>query len=91
MSLMKKIMPNNREARLGVAWVGFGLIGLPVLVYTIGALTLGTGETGFWSFIKTLYQSLLRLQPSAWALVLGPYLLVTVLRFTSRPLRRRRG
>lgn len=86
---LKRLMPANREARRAVLLIAFGLIVLPGLVYGVGALTLGTSDTSFWSYLKVLYGSLVRLQPSAWALVLGPYLLFTVLRFTSRPLRRK--
>lgn len=91
MPSLKQFIPHNRQARRALALLGFGFVALPMLVYALGALTLGTTDTSFWAYLKSLYGSLLRLRPSAWALVLGPYLLFTLLRFTSRPLRRRAG
>lgn len=87
----KQSILGNRELRRALALIAFGLVALPLLVYAVGAVTLGTAGSGLWEYLKVLYGSLLQLRPSAWALVLGPYLLLTLLRFTSRPLRRRSG
>jgi hypothetical protein len=87
----KQSILGNRELRRALALIAFGLVVLPLLVYAVGAVTLGTAGSGLWEYLKVLYGSLLQLRPSAWALVLGPYLLLTLLRFTSRPLRRRSG
>ena len=81
----------NRELRYFLLIAGFGLVVLPFLVYLAGVLTLGPYEGGLLSFLGSLYGSFLTLQPTAWALLLGPYLLFWVLRLMTRPLRRRRA
>ena len=69
---------------------GFGLVVLPFLVYFAGAATLGPYEGGLGTFLIKLYGDLLRLTPSALALLLGPYVLFQGARLLTRPLRRRR-
>jgi hypothetical protein len=89
MAHLMQFLRTHRETRLALGLIGFGLLGVPILVYIVGSLTLGAADASLWVFLKSLFGSLLQLRPSAWALVLGPYLLVTALRVTSRPLRRR--
>ena len=72
----------------GIVLLAFLLV-LPFLVYLAGLLSLGPYEGGIAKFLGSLFGALLRLEPAAWLLVLGPWLLVSVLRFTTRPLRRR--
>jgi len=62
---------------------GFGLVVLPFLVYLAGVLSLGPYEGGLLAFLGSL-----TLQPSAWALLLGPYLLFWAVRLLTRPIRR---
>jgi uncharacterized membrane protein YdjX (TVP38/TMEM64 family) len=81
----------NRELRYFLLIAGFGLLVLPFLVYLAGVLSLGPYEGGLLSFLGSLYGSFLTLQPTAWALLLGPYLLFWIVRLMTRPLRRRRA
>ncbi|MBM5812170.1 MAG: hypothetical protein FJ191_09430 [Gammaproteobacteria bacterium] len=80
----------DREFRIAAPLLGFGLLIMPLLIYLAGVLTLGPYDGGLLAFLKALYLALLRLAPTAWLLVTGPFLLFTALRLLSRPLRRRR-
>lgn len=79
----------HRELRYFLLLAGFGLVVLPFLVYLAGLLTLGPYEGGLPAFLWSLWRAALRLEPSAWLLLLGPYLLFWPLRLLTRPLRRR--
>ena len=70
----------EREWRWFKWFAGFGLVGLPLCVFVAGRLTLGT-----------FYLDLLKLRLPAWGLVLGPWLLFQLVRYTSRPARRLSG
>jgi hypothetical protein len=70
---------------------GFGLLVLPFLVYLAGILTLGPYEGGLLSFLGSLYLAFFTLQPSAWVLLLGPYVLFWAVRLLTRPLRSSRS
>jgi hypothetical protein len=89
MARLPKLLPAHREVRFAVILIGVGLLVMPLIIYAVGAFTLGAADTGLWAYLKSLYGSLLQLRPSAWILILGPYLLVLLLRTTSRPIRRR--
>ncbi len=77
----------RRELVLFAAVGGFGLVLLPFLVYFAGAATLGPYEGGLGTFLGKLYGDLVRLTPSALALVFGPYVMFQAVRFLTRPLR----
>lgn len=79
----------TRELRIFLLVGGAGIVLLPFLVYAAGALTLGPYEGGLGSFLAKLYGDFVRFVPSAWALLLGPYLLFWAVRLLTRPLRRR--
>jgi hypothetical protein len=81
----------RRELWILAIFGGFGLVVLPFLVYLAGAKTLGPYEGGLGTFLGKLYGDLIRLTPSALALLLGPYVLFQGARLLTRPLRRRRG
>lgn len=78
----------GRELRFFLLVGGFGIVVLPLLVYLVGALTLGPYEGGIGSFLAKLYGDFVRLAPTAWLLLLGPYVLFWALRLLTRPLRR---
>jgi hypothetical protein len=81
-----------RRELVYLAWIaGFGLIVLPFLVYLAGIQTLGPYEGGLLSFLGSLYGAFFTLQPSAWILLLGPYVLFWAVRLLTRPLRRRKA
>lgn len=79
----------RRELRFAAPLVGFGLLVMPLLIYLAGVMTLGPYEGGLTAFLGALYLALLRLAPTAWLLVTGPWLLFTAIRLLTRPLRRR--
>lgn len=81
----------KRELRFFVLIAIFGLVVLPFLVYLAGVLSLGPYEGGLPAFLGSLYKAFFTLQPTAWALLFGPYALFWVLRLMTRPLRRHRS
>ena len=81
-------LATHRQARTAVILIGFGAFVVPFIIYLVGQMTLGPSEAGLPGFLKSLYGSFLQLRPSAWALLLGPYLLYLAIQLTSRPLRR---
>jgi hypothetical protein len=78
----------RRELRMGALWLGFGLLVMPFLIYLAGVLTLGPYEGGLLAFLGSLLAAFFTAKPTAWLLVLGPYLLFTSIRLLTRPLRR---
>lgn len=90
----------RREALLLLIFGGFGLLGLPALVYLVGQVLLGEYRpgAGMGTFYADLYGHLAAASPWAWLLVLGPYLAIQLLRLlwlplgllTHRPARRER-
>jgi hypothetical protein len=80
--------PWRRELRFLALWSGFGLLVMPFLIYLAGVLTLGPYEGGLLAFLGSLLAAFFTLKPTAWLLVLGPYLLFTAVRLLTRPLRR---
>jgi hypothetical protein len=51
-------------------------------------LTLGPYEGGLLAFLGSLLAAFFTAKPTAWLLVVGPYLLFTSVRLLTRPLRR---
>jgi hypothetical protein len=91
MATSKPRAPGNksrRELTYFALIAGFGLLVLPLLVYQAGVLSLGPYEGGLLAFLGSLYRAFFTLQPSAWALLLGPYVLFWAVRLLTRPLRR---
>lgn len=80
----------QRELRYFLWLAGFGLLVLPLAIYMAGVMTLGPYAGGLPSFLGALYKSFFTLTPSAWLLLLGPYVGFMALRYASRPLRKRR-
>ncbi len=78
----------RRELRICALWLGFGLLVLPFLVYLAGVLTLGPYEGGLLAFLGSLLAAFFTAKPTAWLLVLGPYILFSAVRLLTRPLRR---
>jgi hypothetical protein len=78
----------QRELRIGALWFGFGLVVMPFLIYLAGFLTLGPYEGGLLAFLGSLLAAFFTAKPTAWLLVVGPYLLFTAVRLLTRPLRR---
>ncbi len=78
----------RRELRIAALWLGFGLLAMPFLIYVAGVLTLGPYEGGLLAFLGSLLAAFFTATPTAWLLVVGPYLLFTAVRLLTRPLRR---
>lgn len=78
----------RRELDFAALWLGFGLLVMPFLIYLAGVLTLGPYEGGLLSFLGSLLGAFFTATPSAWLLVFAPYLLFTIVRLITRPLRR---
>jgi hypothetical protein len=80
----------RREAFVLAGFGGFGLLILPALVYLVGQQLLGDYRPGatVGTFYADLYSQLGAFSPWAWALVLGPWLAIQLLRLLWLPLRR---
>ena len=78
----------RRELGFFALLFGFGLLVLPFLIYFAGVLTLGPYEGGLATFLGSLLGAVFTARPTAWLLVIGPYLLFTAIRFLTRPFRR---
>lgn len=66
-----------------------GLIAVPLLIYVVGVLTLGPyASGGLGAFLADFFLGLVRGWPAAWAIVLGPYAGILLLRTTRLVLRR---
>ena len=78
----------RRELRIGALWLGFGVLVMPFLIYLAGVLTLGPYEGGLLAFLGSLLAAFFTVKPTAWLLVLGPYLVFTAVQLLTRPLRR---
>jgi len=83
-------MRMHRELRYLALLAGFGLLVMPFLIYWAGFMSLGPYEGGLAAFLRSLYRAFFTLEPSAWALLTGPYLLFWALRLLTRPMRRAR-
>lgn len=78
----------RRELSLFALLSGFGLLVMPFLIYLAGVLTLGPYEGGLLTFLGSLMGAVFTAKPSAWLLVIGPYLMFTAIRLLTRPFRR---
>ena len=78
----------RRELGFFASFFGFGLLVMPFLIYLAGVLTLGPYEGGLLAFLGSLMGAVFTAKPSAWLLVIGPYLLFTAVRLLTRPFRR---
>jgi hypothetical protein len=68
------------------AWIGFGLLALPALIYWVGELLLGPyGEdAGLGTFYLDYFAALAEPSGRAWALLLGPLATISLLRLIFR-------
>jgi hypothetical protein len=78
----------RRELGFFALLFGFGLLVMPFLIYLAGVQTLGPYEGGLLAFLGSLMGAVFTAKPSAWLLVIGPYLLFTAVRLLTRPFRR---
>ena len=77
----------RRELGFFALLFGFGLLVMPFLIYLAGVMTLGPYEGGLLDFLGSLLGAVFTAKPSAWMLVIGPYLLFSAVRFLTKPFR----
>jgi hypothetical protein len=78
----------RREIALFALLFGFGLLVMPFLIYLAGVMTLGPYEGGLLAFLGSLMGAVFTAKPTAWLLVIGPYLMFSIIRLLTRPFRR---
>lgn len=80
--------PLLREIVIAAAVFAVGFFILPLAIYWVGRELIGTysadGSAGALDLAESIWSDLLRLRWTAWLLVLAPYAVVQVLRFTRR-------
>ncbi|HKE43981.1 MAG TPA: hypothetical protein VKB41_05530 [Steroidobacteraceae bacterium] len=75
----------RRELWLLVAGLVVGFVLMPIAVYFVGVLTLGPyAAGGLGSFIADYYRGLFHGWLPGWGVVVGPYLLVQLMRLLIR-------
>jgi len=79
----------RKETIFAAICVGFGLLVLPALIYVVGAKILGVygGGPSIGAFYGNFFRNLISGALRTWFIVLGPYLLLTVLRLIFWPWR----
>lgn len=73
----------KRELLFAVLGLALGLVLLPLLIYLVGQVILGTysgGKQGFGSFYGDLIRDLAAPRFNSWVIVAGPYLMMLGLR-----------
>lgn len=73
----------KRELIFAVVGLGFGFFLLPWLVYLVGQSLFGTyggGAHKLGSFYGELFKNLSAGEPDSWGLVVGPYVVLSLLR-----------
>ena len=82
--------PWQREVVLAAWLIGFGLLGLPFVVYVVGQRMLGEYGEGLGPFAlaESIWLDLLSFRLAAWILVLSPYLTMQLARGVRRIWRR---
>ena len=79
------------ELALALSLMFVGLVLLPLAVYLTGQSVFGEyGGAGFSDFYRRLSGEVREGRPVVWFLVLSPYLILILLRFTFRAFRRAR-
>ena len=79
----------TRESVLFLILLLFGVLILPIVIYSIGTSIFGEyAGNGFWDFFDLLRNELLAGEPVVWFLVLSPYLVWQIFRVTIWAFRR---
>lgn len=76
----------KRELTLAAAMLAFGLFILPLAIYLVGRQVIGEydADAGVLALAEHIWTDFLSLRPTAWILVLGPYVVVQLLRYVRR-------
>jgi len=84
-------MPNDtlrREIIIGAVCFALGFFILPLAIYWVGREMIGSysadASAGGLALAESIWADLLQLKLAAWVLVLAPYALAQLLRFTLR-------
>lgn len=80
--------PVRREIVIAAVAFAVGFFILPLAIYWVGRELVGTYSTdpseGALALAESIWSDLMRLRWSAWLLVLSPYAVAQLLRFTRR-------
>jgi hypothetical protein len=80
----------QREVGIAAGLLAFGLLGLPFAIYVVGDQVLGDyAGSGALGLAESVWLDLAAFYPSAWLLVLSPYIVVQLARGVFRVWRRR--
>jgi hypothetical protein len=81
----------RREIAIAAALLAAGLVLLPLAIYFVGRQVAGpyAGGDGPLALADQVWSDLVGLEPSAWLLVLSPYLFVQLARLVKRTWRTR--
>ena len=78
----------TREMAIFLVLFLFGILALPALIYVIGSAMFGAyGGTGFSAFYGAFHSDLRNADIAVWFLVLSPYIVIQLLRFSIRAFR----
>jgi len=84
-------MPNDilrREIIIGAVCFALGFFMLPFAIYWVGHALIGSysadGSAGALALAESIWVDLLQFRLAAWVLVLAPYALAQLFRFTRR-------
>ena len=72
----------RREAMIAALLLGFGVVILPSLVYLVGIVIVEPyeGENGLATLYGSILSGLVKPELPAWLLVLGPYVVIQLVR-----------
>ena len=72
----------KREIIVFISLIAFSIFLLPALIYLVGDAAVGPfeGESGLSSLYGAILGGAARLQPAAWVLIAGPYVVIQSLR-----------
>lgn len=81
----------RREIAIAAALFAAGLVLLPLAIYWVGRQVAGeyAGSGGPLGFADQIWSDFVQLEPSAWLLVLSPYVFVQLARLVKRTWRAR--
>lgn len=76
----------RKELTVASLSIAFGLLVLPIAIYYAGRQLIGeyAPDATVLTLALDIWSGVARLEPGAWLLALGPYLVVQIARFTSR-------
>jgi hypothetical protein len=78
--------PWRRELLIAALLFGFGFLVLPFAIYWVGLRVVGeyAKDAGAFTLAEQVWLDFLRLEPTAWILVLSPYVVFQLARLVRR-------